>query len=203
MRSRTCCVRSRRPAWLRRRVNKVLQLACASFIYGMRPTTYGLLLNPGYLRRPPHRARASSGRRLLLARAGRGARARTCCRCTPEHPSRPVLGEGGVERARCGGRPGAEVGRVAPRTPACAARRSNRQPMPARRIPLVAKLKARRGNRPVTKGSSARNDRRRVPQSDSGRHQVGGELPPHGSFGGPAAARLTNLAGRMRSNLEL
>jgi hypothetical protein len=82
-----------------RTVNKVRQLVCAIFNYGMRPSTYGLLVNPA-----THADRRAEPERAVLAfYSPEQIEELSCSLAAGAHrdPSRPALGEGEIEaRAR-------------------------------------------------------------------------------------------------------
>ena len=82
-----------------RTVNKVRQLVCAIFNYGMRPSTYALPTNPA-----THADRRTEPERAVLAFYSPEqieALARSLAAGAHRDPSRPALGEGEIEaRAR-------------------------------------------------------------------------------------------------------
>jgi len=82
-----------------RTINKVRQLVCAIFNYGMRPSTYGLLVNPA-----THADRRAEPERAVLAFYSPEQieeLARSLAAGAHRDPSRPALGQGEIEaRAR-------------------------------------------------------------------------------------------------------
>ena len=187
-----------------RTVNKVRQLVCAIFNYGIRPSIYGLPANPGDPRRPPHRARAG-GPRVLLARAGRGTRPSLAAGAHRD-PSRPALGDGEIEASRTRGRPGCRA-RSRRRLRRTSPRRARRAPLARRRLRrrkaghppgTVRRHQVRLDQEPPCPGGPAARPGRRGPRSTqpprrvhrSGRLRVS---PPRG---------LPSVASRLGRRLD-